>query len=637
MSKVLLFTFLILFSTKSFAEDSPELTPIRIKVGLGLNGNIYSSDFRSLNNVTSCCDRYESAFGIGIAPSLGFDYLMFPEMSLFKLRYNFNMVYSDYSADYSVNKHIGYLLPDSDIGNQEPQKIMVEYSLKNNIKYLMTEHWVQANLLKHEKFHFGIGFQVGFPLSKEYEQAEILKSPDEIVFANGTDKMNESSGDIPDALAYYAGIAGRIGYDILEFDNFTLGAESKFGFALTNVTSAHNWKIHNSYLGLSLAYSVPKKVIKHAPPILPPAPELPVEPAIVVMQEPQAEISVTINDVPADGTRRFRLFENVFYKHEILPPFFFFEPDDLDLKDFPDYASLLIRHLWTVDGLDLTLRYYALESQKEQYRQIAVNLKNYLVNARIDHQKIKIEEMIIPDNFRYPELRQEAGRVEFIMDDNNAMLYSTTPAHTELDIEELIVKVNVDVDYPDLISSPKGQATLNNTKVADFGINGTEFNLFKAHQPTEMDRLHILKVEISFENQSGKTINAQKEIQLSPAYAEKHLWEVYEGIDFYTDKPLIISLYEFDKSTPKYYDKRLLGHIKKAANNGETILIMPLNDGLGTVEYNQTLMQKRAESVINLIGIENLKYEIIYPEKPMFDLSTPNGRIMSRSVMVKVK
>jgi len=93
---------------------------------------------------------------------------------------------------------------------------------------------------------------------------------------------------------------------------------------------------------------------------------------------------------------------------------------------------------------------------------------------------------------------------------------------------------------------------------------------------------------------------------------------------------------EFDKAELYAVNEQAVEEIKKAFINGKKIEIIPLFDFLGTDEHNQRLALERANSALKLLGLKKEDVIITIPDDYFFSNDLPYGRMMNRTVIVRI-
>ena len=99
----------------------------------------------------------------------------------------------------------------------------------------------------------------------------------------------------------------------------------------------------------------------------------------------------------------------------------------------------------------------------------------------------------------------------------------------------------------------------------------------------------------------------------------------------------ILGFNSFDKSEIYAVNQLALSEIKNALENGRKIEFLPLTDSLGTDEHNQKLAEKRAKSAIKFLKLPEDKINIVYPKQYYFPNNRAFGRVLNRSIIVRIK
>lgn len=239
------------------AQDSTKTDTPEILWWLGGYGaasfNMHSASFGELPGFPSCCAEYGSVMSIG--PAFG-ALAEFPFSSQWALQLRAG--YAGLSGELTADEVIGNepVLRDGPVPTEERVDVLVSHSLDASLSMAAFEPVASFSPL--ENFWIHGGARVGFLLSKTFEQAETLVSPDGYVFAGtGSAIRNQASGDIPEANALQIhGVLG-VGYDLPLSPTVRLAPDVRYYIPFTSISSV-DWSVANLQAGIALKVGITK-------------------------------------------------------------------------------------------------------------------------------------------------------------------------------------------------------------------------------------------------------------------------------------------------------------------------------------------------------------------------------------------
>jgi hypothetical protein len=99
---------------------------------------------------------------------------------------------------------------------------------------------------------------------------------------------------------------------------------------------------------------------------------------------------------------------------------------------------------------------------------------------------------------------------------------------------------------------------------------------------------------------------------------------------------LTIGYFEFDGTSFASTDQDAIDAVRRAAQAGRRITVLPGTDDLGTEEYNRALQRARAGAALQVLGLRASDVAIVIDPTPSTAASTPMDRIANRSVRVRI-
>ncbi len=247
------------------------------------NLNLHSTDFRSLPNVPSCCPRFTSGSGTGLA---------------------FGALYEHpINKDFFIGSRLGYHKFSADLSELEPEFFIIDgKSYEGKIEHLVQTDFSRMFLgayLAYRPIDFlflNLGFDIGMMLNADYQQIEKIKDPaDRVTFSTGLRYRNKNEGEIQEVNKVNYGIKLGAGYELIIAKNksLRLTPEISYSYWLLPIVKEKTWSVHNVDIGFSLKYiQPPPPPPPPLPPQAPPMPEieLPGEPPAIVASVRAVEI-----------------------------------------------------------------------------------------------------------------------------------------------------------------------------------------------------------------------------------------------------------------------------------------------------------------------------------------------------------
>jgi outer membrane protein OmpA-like peptidoglycan-associated protein len=100
---------------------------------------------------------------------------------------------------------------------------------------------------------------------------------------------------------------------------------------------------------------------------------------------------------------------------------------------------------------------------------------------------------------------------------------------------------------------------------------------------------------------------------------------------------LVLGHFAFDASVFTTTNAEAIRRVRDAIASGRKVSLVPGADSLGTAEYNDALMLRRAKAAIALLGVRESDVTIDVVRSTPASNATPMGRIANRSVRAIIK
>ncbi len=621
-------------------------TPHSLSFGGDVNGNFYFASFSKFNDVENCCTDFGNTFGLGYNIHAGYEYL-FPS-KLFGMPWKFDLTlgYSDLSAQFSETEKFANII----IGDDYVSGI-AEYIIDPNVKSFNINPGIYFDPIKNVPMSVRLGFQVGFLLDMTYYQEERLIEPPDVYYENGERVRGQYSGPIPDAESQYYAVNLGLRYRAAEFGNFALYPSLMFNYGLTNLVQGIDWKASSVLGGISLVYNFPKAAKPR--PAAPPLPELP-EPALPPVPS-TLEIMVRTELNGIDGNE-FDLPLTVYQSKSqyYLLPYIFFKENSAEPSEISKHTEGNIRedvaqsHL--IEAVADILKQYSdfnvilfassldTESEKVVSERIT-RITNALVSYGIDISRISVSQRKVKsEDFEKPELLGENIFVKLELLDSDLIPYSETKIVKKEYARENILSVIPEINTSDPIEKFKGKIYHDKKLIKTFDRQGTKININTTMPASVVESVNpiVLQIEAFAENKARAKANTKKSLTLRPV--EESFVTTVNTVETQKKKysQFILCYFDFDKEEPKIINYKVLQVIQEAAAEGKKIEILPLTDNIGEENYNNKLATKRAAAALKILKQNNIEAEVHYPMSYLFPNETPLGRMLNRSVVVRI-
>ncbi len=631
-------------------------TNLNLTAGIGLGLNIYLSDFSQLPGIPNCCTKFESAYGLGYDAFVGGEYNLRNFFEPLQSKYALRLRFTNLSAGYKVEEYIGNLLH---LNNYE--EVWTEHTLDVNYLAILTEHFYQLSHKDILPLEFKLGFAVGLVINKSFEQKEEIARPKGISFGNQLPVLNDFSGDLPNSSNLYAGLAVGASYRTMTIGKYEVLADIQYTYGLTNVIHSYNWNISTLRAGVTFRRNIEKPepprplVIPPDEPTLPPPPRQP-EPPIIVLKSIYENRELNTGDTLVAEIKR----DNFIYYLNYLPVLFYEQNKTLPTagnillenslsegeknffnvltqNDFPsNYIEILSEKLRQESRAKLKIISISHDDTHDIIEQRAILIKDKLLAGGISENRITTVAVKSPtNNFRYSELVDENRKIIFEFDGKEQLIEHQTEA------KRLIHNTNKTIFFQPAIKSGseitkfEGFTTIDGANPVKLNIGENELLLNSSMFVEQGEKLKTLRAYVSVINDDELTAKDSLLLYLKHTESTNNVYiNCAENLSKFSYFMLAYS--DFDKSDFYAVDNTALKYIKSKLSEGKKITIYPLTDDLGTPEYNSVLARRRGESAVKLLGLAPAQYEIILEPPVKFDTENAYGRILSRSVIVRV-
>ncbi len=222
----------------------------------GVNINFHSSSFNKLGDIENCCPEYTGGSGIGFALGGYAEYPFDNKMSL-----SLNLGYGLYDGEMLENENIGNTaVRDVNTGDVIDTDAFADHHLESALGTIIFEPAFNYKLYKGLR-SVG-GFMLGFLLSPTVNQREVLTTPENVTFLDGTLRRNEQNGiDIPGANSIQLFVHLGAAYDLPVSEDVNISPYVKYYLPMTNI-SAEEWKVSALQAGaiLRIPFFPPKEL-----------------------------------------------------------------------------------------------------------------------------------------------------------------------------------------------------------------------------------------------------------------------------------------------------------------------------------------------------------------------------------------
>jgi|GEM_PF-2200283 len=639
--RILAIIFIVLINITG-VHCKEKLTPYKIIGGANLNTNLYLSNFKELTRYPSCCTNYDFALGFGYGFFAGTEYVF--EDAIFGINYSADILlfYHNLSAKYAIEEKLANIITGNDY-----VEAYSEHSLDAKINSIMIEPGLNIYPIINIPFGIRFGLKLGILSGMTFTQEENILSPDWITYKEtGTKTKYHYEGEIPNASKIYSAISVGLKYDLIKSGSFSFSPIITFNYGLTNVTSDLDWKISTIQAGISIGYQIPQP--KDVPPLPAPMPLLPKPPE---PKEILVELTLKVNDKKMKNNDEIILpvKERKFINKFILLPIVFYEVNTNNMLTSDNtsrseeeaqknaYKSA-VQYLKENSGISLTLVSSALSSEPSDVVQSRTeNLKKMLVSSGINNDRLNIKDIVVDGaKLNKKELMQDNCFIRFEFSDGTEIIPYKSDTVVKNIIEPLAITIEPNVVSDLSIKEFFGTVRIDNEDIYDFSHDVSNFDLWFENMELKNNKLELIANLKDVFNNVKQNKQEYKLIYniVNDGFYENVISD-QEQSDFV--QQFTLGYCDFDKAEFSYINNQAAELIKSAYKNKKIIEIIPLFDFLGTEEHNIKLATARANSAIDLLGMKKEDVLISIPKDYFFSNNNPYGRMMNRTVIVRIK
>ncbi|MEI6090333.1 MAG: hypothetical protein WCR42_07780 [bacterium] len=600
------------------------------------NNNFYASSFQKLPNVNNTSPNFSFAYGIMAGAGVGMEYKS--QTKLFGMNWNYllNLGFTGQDAKYSVTNTIGY-----DISENTYEELKV----RNELKAFLPMVYVTNGLMLHPfelPLSIGLGLRLGWLISPKYEQSENMLNKDRF-FENGTTQRDVSSGDLPTPNNLFSSLSLILRYKLKSYNDFDVIPNLSFNYGLTNIVKGLNWKVNNLQAGVTIAYNPSKPL---------PIPDPPKPPLRVVLPNPtnkmkEMDLKLNIyadNKLVANEPIDIAITQNYYYDEFIFPNEIYYDANQTDTLNY--LAETIVNAIadkMSVDK-DLTLTIIAktpdLKDRTESNEIISKRTQNVVAMLNqngIDSKRIKLENHIISEDFKYTELADESRLLILETSDKEKLIQTKAIKDVKVEVKKITLKIEPKIESEAGIKEFVGTvfSPVKSNAFADFGSNGVELFIDDSFLGTNKDGQYAdekLTVYATATDNDKISVKTERELIFHPTYLKKYTNSaVAEG----RRELIVVGYSRFDKANFFSVNQTAKAKVINALAQGKKVYLIATTDDLGEQTYNDELAHRRMNSAIDYLGIDANKVEKIFKTN-----NTPKSafdRVLSRGVYVEIE
>ncbi len=505
-----------------------------------------------------------------------------------------------------------------------------------------------------------LSFDIGNPIVKnDFTVKEAVKSPKSVSFSNGSQSRINESGEFNDVTSSM-GLNAGIGYTHMFNKDLGANLELSYRYAVNSALSDNLLKSDILRLSLVLSYYFgrekpePVKVI----PVVEPEPE-PEEPVVTeYVSKPSIVTDMSIEPLDVTETivtQTFPLLSYYFFdekssklndKYINTMPAEDFDEGKLNKETMTIYYNSLdiigkrlstnnsnIRIVGYSDGNELP----TLQERRELAQARAKTVADYFhTKWHIPYNRLKVESGDKPGIYTNPEEAAfENRRVEILSDDGKNLAPVVHRQFSEYKFNTDKLNFNMQVSRPTRLNY---SLTINQRPYYSNEVQLKE-GKFEAN-------LNLNKNQID----SLISISKNKRLTLKLDLYDGELFEMHSiPFEFNIETEqfeigrLNLIVFDFDKANLSKFNNDLLKDFaKEAIRANSEVYIYGTTDILGTLDYNLSLSQKRADNTASAIRsvLPDANFKHIQgkgSENPKYDNSLPEGRFYNRTVLIEVR
>ncbi len=537
-----------------------------------------------------------------------------------------------------------------------------EYVFNSSLKYITLDLGFCYKLLLDYPILFRIFFDIGNPLiEKDYNITEQIKSPNGVLFPDGT-RLRTISGGKLNTTTTAIGFNVAFQYQFELNNGLLIVPEIGYRRGLNSIISDTQWQMQSINLCVQLITDFTEKKGK-----IKPEPEkikIPIEideEVLAVNREQTTALIKTIITEPlyfteTIVTQSYPLLPYIFYDSasSILPMKYI--KGDLDYfseENLPKSAIDIYYHILDIIGYRLRKNPKAeitivgvtdgseLPSESERLnlaKQRAMSVKDYLTNYwKISDKQIKISSRNLPrlpTSTQYQEGFEENRRVEIYSNENKILEPLIHKQFNEYELLNSHISSQIEFnDYENLkqflyVYGSKGELLFERELAAGSFILELSY----------LERQKLIE-------QANKTDQLRAELKvIKNGMIERAYFSIQfiKKLEEFEIGRLNLIVFDYDKADISDYNRNIITHFLTGSIKPQSSIdIIGSTDRLGASDYNLNLSRTRAENVRDLIKsiIPNAKFKRVegIGESDIYNNNSPEGRFYSRTVLIEIK
>lgn len=658
-------TIILLVVTASSAAQQQDSVRPRIGLVAHASLDLHSASFSQLPDIGNCCPEYTGGIGNGML--VGISYL--------------SPLNDDWYLDVRGGYHSGSveMIESESRLIVQPSGLFESSVIRHNLS--ATIHRLTFEPLAVYKLKHNIGLRMGvysaYQMSGDYLQSEVLETPTNAVFENGSRTRNQSEGSIDGIASANVGLTVGIGAEFpLDVDRvLTVSPELLVTYSPMTLVEGISWSKSMVRAGVVVSYS-PIEEEEEITDL-----EL-FEVARTSLLRPRTEQrSVAVPTVSISGLSesglpidRSSIRVEEFASSRIRPvlPYLFFDEDSYNLPTRYRQLSNEQVNDYSLDNfynLDAMITYYQVlnivgkrlqlnsdavitltgctdareaTSSEDLGKRRAQVVKNYLVDTwGVDPSRIMIEGRGLPSaasSESESDGAAENRRVE-ISCSNPSILSAVQSTDTMRVFDPPAIRFRLAVTDSSRVKTWTLFVSESDRIIGTFhgsGLPPSSIDWRIAEQARLIPRgTRNLEYMLVVQDSSGDVVPSE-----SNTFAVTERTLVDKATSGATDKTVdrySLILFGFDRSDLTDEHRSLIENVKPRIAPTSSVSVIGYTDRSGAEEYNKKLSEQRARSVASSLG--TTRVEILGQGEllPLYDNETPEGRFYSRTVEVIVE
>lgn len=626
MKYFLILSLYYFISSTSFSKEAPYF--IGAEIGYGIVS--YDANFSSFEGISKC-GIYESGTGKNLRGRLFAEYKVLDFLN--------------------VGIHAGYLTKDGILNKPDTafarnlntgQVGIIETNSQLDISINAIDLGVDFNFLLQENLFNGplflnISPSIHLLNSGTYKQTEIIENPDGAAFKIDDKILFErinAEGEFTTLSSSVLNLSAALYNNSKIAENLYLIQRVGFANDMGSLLEDADISSFTFIASIGIKVSFDEKE-EYTPPIPPQKPiqPLPIEPKPIASISFESEFDYNKSYIEK-GDKLIAttpLILAVFFNKNSseIPSRYNFnmgsniEPIENHYNLFSDIIEILnddqnakLALLGSTSGKDennnIKLAEKRVESVKDKFIEMGLNPERIVVSSSVNPRIIT--------NPDYETGLEENRRVEIDLINANSVEFIK-----KTEFEKLYGIVNFEVDYKNLKETPTLSSSLLDKKEELIQ------NIFsKRFEKDLLETKELIEIKSALEadglvEKDNEIVNIEK--------------LEHRNVELKTDEFEAVLVFDFADSKLKNETQKLLLQLIQLLPNGKTIQIVGNSDNIGLERYNIKIADERAQNAIEFI--QNNTDKTFNFEKVTnsykFDESTPQGRYLNRSIIIRIK